>query len=455
MLALTPAARSVTLQFLLFSLASAFLLLTGLALARAVTGTTDLSAFLAAGPVAAPAFVLIALGCLVKIGVIGVHVWLPAAYAKADDDFSAMLSAVVGKVAVFGLFMAAYQAARSDAGLELARALGWIGMLTTVIAAFLALQQAEMKRMLAYSSLSQTGYIITAVALMSHLGWVTALYLVANHLMVKGILFLVAAAVIERTGLTRLEACGGLARRMPLTFAVAIVALVSMSGLPPLAGFGGKWLLLSAMVDRGWYGPLALGVLATLVGLLYMVRFGHAVFLGPLKLEHATLREAPAALLVPQCVLVAGILLLSFFPKLLMDPVSAAIDPQFASTLVWQGMSLELIYAYWNPARAMAGAVGLALLGAALMWIFYRIGRRSSRSGGPARFFRYYRPLLAPVLASHAERFWGAVSATVGGAAGTARRVYTGNGQTYALQVLAYVLVLYLFVVAFPLIGGG
>lgn len=455
MLALSPAARGVMLQFLLFSLGSAFLLLTGLAIARAVIGTTDLSAFLAAGPVAAPAFVLIALGCMVKIGVIGVHVWLPAAYAKADDDFSAMLSAVVGKVAVFGLFMAAYQAARSDAGLELARAVGWIGMLTTVVAALLALQQADMKRMLAYSSLSQTGYIITAVALMSHLGWVTALYLVANHLLVKGILFLVAAAVIERTGLKRLEACGGLARRMPLTFAVAIVALVSMSGLPPLAGFGGKWLLLSAMVDRGWYGPLALGVLATLVGLLYMVRFGHAVFLGPLKPEHAELREAPAALLVPQFVLVAGILLLSFFPKLLMDPVSAAIDPQFASTLVWQGMSLELIYAYWNPARAMAGAVGLALLGAVLLWIFYRISRRPSRSGSPTGFFGYYRPLLAPVLASHAERFWGAVSVAVGGAAGTARRVYTGNGQTYALQVLAYVLVLYFFVVAVPMLGGG
>ncbi len=452
MLALAPAARGVVLQYLLFSLASAFVLLVGLAVAASATGTTSLSSFLAAGPVAAPAFVLIALGCMVKIGVIGVHVWLPAAYARADDDFSAMLSAVVGKVAVFGLFMAAYLAARAEAGLELARIVGWIGMLTTVIAALLALQQADMKRMLAYSSLSQTGYIVTAVALISHLGWVTALYLVANHLMVKGILFLAAAAVIERTGLRRLEACGGLARRMPLTFSVAVIALVSMSGLPPLAGFGGKWLLLSAMMERGWYGPLALGILATLVGLLYMVRFGHAVFLGPPKPEHGAVREAPAALLVPQFVLVAGILLLSFFPKLFMDPVSAAIDPQFASTLVWQGMSLELIYAYWNPARAMAGAVGLALVGAVVLWLSYRIGRRPSQSGGLARFFRYYRPLLAPVLASHAERFWDAVSVALGAAAGAARRVYGGNGQTYAMQVLAYVLVLYFFVVAYPLL---
>lgn len=452
MIALAPAARGVVLQYLLFSLASAFVLLVGFAVAASATGTTSLSSYLGAGPVAAPAFVLIALGCMVKIGVIGVHVWLPKAYAKADDDLSAMLSAVVGKMAVFGLFMAAYLATRADAGLELARVVGWIGMLTTVAAALLALQQADMKRMLAYSSLSQTGYIVTAVALMSHLGWVTALYLVANHLMVKGILFLAAAAVIERTGLRRLEACGGLAKRMPLTFAVAVVALVSMSGLPPLAGFGGKWLLLSAMMERGWYGPLVLGILATLVGLLYMVRLGHAVFLGPLKPEHAAVREAPAALLIPQFALVAGILVLSYFPKLLMDPVSAAIDPQFASTLVWQGMSLELIYAYWNPARAMAGAVGLAAIGAALMWVFYRWGRRPSYSSGLSRFFRHYRSLLSPVLALRAEPFWGAVSATVAGAADAARRVYSGNGQTYALQVLSYVLVLYVFVLAYPVL---
>ena len=78
--------------------------------------------------------------------------------------------------------------------------LGWIGMLTTLAGAMMAVRQDDMKRMLAYSSMSQLGYIVTAIALMSHLGWVTALYLVANHLMVKGILFLTAAAVILRTG---------------------------------------------------------------------------------------------------------------------------------------------------------------------------------------------------------------------------------------------------------------
>ena len=119
----------------------------------------------------------------------------------------------------------------------------------------MAVCQDDVKRMLAYSSMSQLGYIVAAIALLSHLGWVTALYLVANHLMVKGILFLVAAAVFLRIGTRTLADLGGLASTMPFTFAAALVAIIAMSGLPPLAGFGGKWLLLSAMMEKGWYGP--------------------------------------------------------------------------------------------------------------------------------------------------------------------------------------------------------
>ena len=115
------------------------------------------------------------------------HVWLPGAYALAEDDLSAMLSAVVSKVPIFGLLVGSYAAIRSEADLGLAHGLGWIGMLTAVAGAMLAVQQDDVKRMLAYSSMSQLGYIITAIALMSHLGWVTAFYLTANHLMTKGI----------------------------------------------------------------------------------------------------------------------------------------------------------------------------------------------------------------------------------------------------------------------------
>lgn len=436
-------AGSHILPFLLFSLASAYCMLAGFALAAVANGTTALAALATAGPDATMAFTLLAIGFLVKAGAVGVHVWLPGAYAEADDDLSAMLSAVISKVAVFGLFMVTYIAIRSEVGLEVAHAMGWIGLVTTLAGAILALQQSDMKLMLAYSSMSQIGYIVTAIALMSHLGWVTAFYLVANHLMVKGILFLVIAAVILRTETRLLDQVGGVAGKMPFTFGLVVIALVSMSGLPPLAGFGGKWLLLSAMVDRGWYGLAILTVLATFIGFLYMFRLAHALSFGSGKADLVNLREAPWPLLGAQFVLAAAILLLSFYPKLFMDPVSAAIDPYFASTLVWRGMSLETIYGYWNPIPVMAMAVAAtAVLFLLFLLIYRRRGRHSLVMGTP-RFFDFYQATLGRVVVPIASAFWDGVCAATMAAAGGVRKIYTGNGQTYALHVLYYVIVLY------------
>src|SRR5262245_50920406 len=431
------------LCFLLFSLVSAYFLLMGFALINAAEGTIALAALRVAGPSASLAFLLLAIGVLIKAGAIGVHIWLPGSYAEAEDDVSAMLSAVISKVAIFGLLIVTYVAVRSEAGLDLARLLGWIGMATTLAAALLAVREDDIKRLLAYSSMSQLGYIVTAIALLSHLGWVTAFYLTANHLMVKGILFLTAASVILRTGTRSLAALGGLASAMPLTFATAGVAIVAMSGLPPLAGFGGKWLLLSAMMEKGWYGSALMALLATFVGLLYMAYFVRAIFFGMKAPARGDIREAPAPLLIAQYLLVAGILLLSFFPKLLIEPISQAIDPDFASTLVWQGMSLELIYGYWNPLPTMAFAVAVS----AVLFLILRGLQRSGGIGTLAMkeedFYALCRSIAIVLTPPLARRFWyGAADLVVMGA-DWARRVYTGNGQLYALLILYYFIVLY------------
>lgn len=434
------------LRFLLFSLVAAFFLLVGFAMTNAANGTTALAALYSAGPESNAAFVLLAIGLLIKAGAIGVHVWLPGAYAEADDDMSAMLSAVISKVAVFGLLAATYIAVRSEVSLGLAHLLGWIGMLTTLVGAMLAVRQDDIKRMLAYSSMSQLGYIVTAIALLSHLGWVTALYLAANHLMVKGILFLAAATVILRTGTRNFAALGGLAKCMPFTFAAALVAIVAMSGLPPLAGFGGKWLLLSAMMEKGWYGPVVVGVLATFVGFLYMAGFIRAVFLGSPQAARENVAEAPLALLVPQYLLIGGILLVSFFPKLLIGPLSDAIDPIFASTLRWEGMSLEMIYGYWNPVPTMAFAVAASLVLFAVFWLLQRgrhVARLPARAGGAAAFYAFYKPVFAGLTPPLARMVWGGVSRGTAAAAEGVRRVYTGDGQTYVLYILYYFIALY------------
>jgi formate hydrogenlyase subunit 3/multisubunit Na+/H+ antiporter MnhD subunit len=432
------------LKYLLFSLAAAFFLLCGFAVLQAQTGSVSLSALRTAGPDSAPVFVLLAIGLLIKAGAVGVHIWLPDTYAQADDEVSALLSAVISKVAIFGLLIGTYVAIRSEVSLNLALVLGWIGMLTTLAGAMLAVRQDDMKRMLAYSSMSQLGYIVAAIALTSHLGWVTALYLAANHLLVKGILFLVAAAVIVQTGTRNLADLGGLARAMPFTFASAAIAIVAMSGLPPLAGFGGKWLLLSAMMEKGWYGPALMTLLATFVGFLYMARFIQAIFFGPRKARHHILAEAPLLLLIPQYLLIAGILVMSFFPKLLIEPISQAIDPQFASTLVWQGMSLEMIYGYWNPVPVMAFAVIVSAILFGLFWLLRQSGWLFSPRVAPAGLYHFFITVFAALTPPFATAFWGGLTVATRSLAQRSRMIYTGNGQTYSLYILYYFLVLYI-----------
>ena len=330
-------------------------------------------------------------------------------------------------------------------------------MLTTLAGAMLAVRQDDMKRMLAYSSMSQLGYIVAAIALMSHLGWVTALYLVANHLMVKGILFLVAAAIILRTGKRRSATWAASPASMPVTFAAAAIAIVAMSGLPPLAGFGGKWLLLSAMMEKGWYGPAVMTLLATFVGFLYMARFIQAIFLGPRKAAHGGLTEAPLALWIPQYLLVTGILVMSFFPKLLIEPISQAIDPQFASTLVWQGMSLEMIYGYWNPAPVMAFAVIVSAIVFGLFWLIRRAGwlRASSTSPDaghgvvPVGLPDFFKTVFATLTPPFATAFWGGLAGRChDDRSRNARERSTQATARHSLYILYYFLVLYVA-------GGG
>jgi formate hydrogenlyase subunit 3/multisubunit Na+/H+ antiporter MnhD subunit len=438
------------LPFLLFSLVAASFLLAGFAVLHAESGSIELSALRSAGPYSAAIFVLFTVGLLIKAGAIGVHVWLPGAYAAADDDVSALLSAVVSKVAIFGLLMVTYVAIRSESSLKLAHVLGWIGMLTTLAGAMIAVCQDDIKRMLAYSSLSQLGYIVAAIALMSHLGWVTALYLVANHLLVKGILFLAAAAIIAQTGRRLLSDYGGLGVQMPLTFAAAAVAILSMSGLPPLMGFGGKWLLLSAMIEKGWYGPALMTLLATFVGLIYMAKFIQTIFLGPPRRKNEKIAEAPVALLAAQALLVAGIVVLSLFPKLLIEPVSQAIDPQFASTLVWEGMSLEMIYGYWNPTPVMLLAIAVSAALFALLWfaqhsdIFTAMTGPIKRNIPPAhRFYDFCKSAFGVLTPPWASTFWSEVATAIDNLALRTRTPYTGNGQTYLLYMLYYVMTLY------------
>jgi formate hydrogenlyase subunit 3/multisubunit Na+/H+ antiporter MnhD subunit len=449
------------LSYLLFSLGSAFLILTGFAVAFAATGSIELAALGNAGEAVPIIFSLLALGFVIKAGAFGFHIWLPGAYTEADDDTTAILSAVMSKASIFGLVIVAGQlGVRADIGLDPAYVLGWIGMLTAVFGALMAVFQEDLKRLLAYSSMGQLGYIVAGIALMSHLGWVAALYMTVNHFLYKGVLFLAAAGIIYRTNTRLMYQMGGLIKNMPVTFVAVMMAIIAMSGVPPLTGFGGKWMLFNAMMDKGWYWLAALAFFSSAVAFLYMFRILQTVFLGQRKLAHKDLREAPAIVLVPQVVMLVVILVLSAYPKLLLDPLSAAVAPYVGGELVWQGLALQSHLGYWNAPMIMiivGGVWAIPLIFLLLVSLTIKIQpvkqfnivyaaerpHRPEDTHYAYRFFAHYDRAIGFLVKPRASAFWSAVSEWSHTLAASMRIFYTGNGQTYAFFILVYFVALY------------
>jgi len=454
------------LTYLLFSLASAYFILAGFAVAYGATGNLLLAGLGESGNAIGLVFSLLAIGFLIKLGGFGMHIWVPDTYSEADDDFSAILSSVVSKAGIFGLIIiAAHLGIRSDVGLNPAYVLGWIGILTATFGALMAVFQEDIKRLVAYSSMGQLGYVVTGVAMMSHLGWISAMYITVNHFLFKGILFLSIAGIIYRTNERLMYKMGGLIKNMPFTFTFVMIAIIAMSGVPPLSGYGGKWMLFNALMEKQWYWIAALAFFSSAVAFLYMFRLLQTVFLGQRKIKHVHIQEAPVILLIPQIVMIAGIMVISAYPKLLIDPLSAAIDPWITNTLVWQGTALQSHFGHWNAPMIMAIVGGIFMIPLVVLSLFaltmkiqkveqFNIVYAAERPRRPEethfayKFFAHYDRAIGFIVKPRATAFWNTIIEWSHSAGSSLRIFYNGNGQTYALFVIMY------FVGMFVINGG-
>ncbi len=199
------------------------------------------------------------LGFGVKAGVVGLHVWLPEAHAAAPSHVSAIMSAVLIKLGLYGLLrVLTWIPAPSWFGVLLAA----LGLAGAAIGIVLALYQRDLKRVLAYSSIENVGLVLLALGTgvwaasrgatgIAALATAAGLFHVWNHAAMKGLMFLGAGSIVHATGTRDLEQLGGLLRRMPRTGTLWIIGAVAISGLPPLNGFASEWLLYRALLDIG------------------------------------------------------------------------------------------------------------------------------------------------------------------------------------------------------------
>jgi len=452
-------AKLPALTYITFSLAGAYLMLAGFGFAPYLSANSSLVSSIANVKLPLISMILLSLGFLIKSGSLGVHIWVPGAYAEAEDDMTPFISSVLSKAGVFGILLVAISYVNHSSSFNIFYWLGWLGAFTAIVGAFLASFQEDAKKLLAYSSMSQVGYIVASIGLFSHLGWISALYLSFNHFLFKAMIFIAIAGVIHRTGTRQMYKMGGIIKKMPISYISVLIGIIAVSGVPPLSGFGSKWLLYTAMIEKGWFLQAGVLFFASGVSFLYLYRLIHTIFLGQLKYEHQNVKEAPIWYLIPQVIFMMSIMAISMYPNLIINPLNEIVVNYFASTIQIDGYNVTSSLGNWNGNMVMMITMGvfavplifLILLNGRMQKVKqFNIVYSAERPESPQtthfahNMFSHMYKALGGFTKPRIQNFWNIVSEWSNSLAGLFRQIYTGNGQTYLLHIILYIVVLYI-----------
>ncbi len=311
-------AEMAAFKYLLMGAISSLAILMGIAFLYSITGTLNMqdihlrlqeTTYL---KTASLAFSLFIIGFVVKAAVFPVHIWLPDAHAIAPCPVSALLSGLVVKTGILGILrIISIYGLHSVLNLTFLNSLlAWLGTISILLGAFFAFFQNDIKMMLAYSTISNIGYIVLGIGLANYHGLVGGIIHIFNHALIKVALFLCSGALIYRTGLRTLYDLRGIGRKMPITMACMSVAIIAITGIPPTNGFVCKWFIAIGAVERGsLFFAVALLFGALLIFAYYIKILNSAYFREPVRKEVEGATEAPFSLLIPIVILTAACLI--------------------------------------------------------------------------------------------------------------------------------------------------
>jgi multicomponent Na+:H+ antiporter subunit D len=310
-------------KYLLLSAIATILMLSSIALLLMTSGSTSFTAVSEALKAGGPNYItlfaisIFVVGLFIKGGLVPFHGWLPDAYMSAPAGVSVLLAGIVTKTTgVYTLIRLVVSVFGFTPPLQ--NILLLVGAISILFGAFAALSQKDFKRMLAYSSISQVGYIIISLGTGTPLGIAGAVFHLFNHSVFKTQLFANSAAVEEQTGTRDMDRLGGLANNMPITGGTSIIALLSTAGIPPLSGFWSKLIIIIALWTAGYHLYATIAVVASVVTLAYFLSMQRRVFFGKITDEFKNIKEANNGMLFPAVILaLISIAVGVFFPFIL------------------------------------------------------------------------------------------------------------------------------------------
>jgi len=293
-------------------------------------------------------------GFCIKAALVPFHPWLPDAHPSAPAPISAMLSGVLIKtLGIYALIRVLFNMLGIDQFFAIV--LMVIGLLSMTVGVFLAVGQWDFKRLLAYHSISQMGYVILGIGLggfiiasggnatVASLAILGGVFHLENHSDFKSLLFLCSGSIEHATGTRQLKEMGGLRIKMPLTRATCTIASLSIAGVPPFNGFWSKLLIIIAAIQAGFYGIAGVTILVSFVTLISFLKVLRYAFLGELPETLQKIKESPVLMgisLVMLAILCVGLgaLLIPGVREVVLDPAVASISKgvEYAKTVLAQ-----------------------------------------------------------------------------------------------------------------------
>ena len=430
-------------------------------------------------PVSVLAFAVLFGGFAVKAFIMPCHTPVAEGHTMAPASISMMLSCAVMKTGVYGMIRLLYVLFRSIDLPSVQVLVTAFGCLTMFGGAVMALCQSRLKRLLAFSSISQIGYVITAVGTYSAIGMTGALFHVFNHSLFKGIAFLCAGTVIHATGYNDMDKMGGLARKMPRTMICFLVSAMAIAGLPPFNGFVSKWMIYQAIYEKGiesgnfWYIFVCVVAVATSsITLAYFLKPLQSVFFGQLPADCKDAADPPFLMRLPVTVmaalcLIAGVFYKPFVQYILTPAVNSIFNiTKYIDSMMGEGYSaaagftdVEVAPAqfhYWDPVMwlvlfvvILAGViVFLAATGKSRGTVLQAASEENEKY---AVFFSGEKSEYSHVTGT--DLFWGFRKA-MSGFITWIRGMHTGSINDYASWIVWASAIVIVYMFAFVFRGG-
>ena len=330
--------RRIALMFLFWTHVGAVVLLLGFLMIGLGAGTFEMASIDAAslpGGVLLASAVAISIGLGVKLAAFMFHIWLPYVHGAAPTPISALLSPAMIGIGAYGIFrLVAEMLPPAFADLSI-----WFhvwGLVTMFYGGAMALMQDDIKRLFAYSSISQMGYLLFGIGTYSAMGLAGAEMMYVTHALGKGILFMTAGIIIVNVGTRSISQLGGLAGRMPITAVCAVVGALTIMGVPPTSGFMGEWIMFYGALETAIAEgstlrmvTFGLGLVATALTMSYVLWMLKRVFFGKTPAPLARVREAGWHMTAPMMVLAGFTVVLGIYPDIFL----AGIMPYMSGVL--------------------------------------------------------------------------------------------------------------------------